>query len=109
MSAGFENKSKPDKTRRHTPISGDFAQASEAYFCARTTMHVTGDAAVTGRCNTPDSTVCGRYNDLWLRSAIGYVTPKDMLAGRHFAILAERDRRLEAARLQRQNRRRQAA
>jgi hypothetical protein len=42
-------------------------------------------------------------------SAIGYVTPKDMLAGRQRGIQAERDRKLEAARQQRQSRRRQAA
>ena len=31
-------------------------------------------------------------------TAIDYVTPADLLAGRHTAITAERDRRLEAAR-----------
>jgi transposase InsO family protein len=45
-----------------------------------------------------------RYNDSRLPSAIGYVTPADKLAGRDSAILAERDRKLEAAR----ERRRQA-
>ena len=38
------------------------------------------------------------YNFHRLHSAIGYVTPADRLAGRHEAIWAERDRRLEAAR-----------
>lgn len=33
-----------------------------------------------------------------LHSAIDHVTPADRLAGRHAAITAERDRRLEAAR-----------
>jgi putative transposase len=45
-----------------------------------------------------------RYNDSRLHSAIGYVTPADKLAGRDSAILADRDRKLEAAR----ERRRQA-
>jgi len=38
------------------------------------------------------------YNNVRLNSAIGYITPKDMLAGRQQAIQAERDRKLEAAR-----------
>jgi putative transposase len=42
-----------------------------------------------------------RYNTQRLHSAIGYVTPLDMLEGRQEAILAERDRKLEAAREQR--------
>src|SRR6266852_3313350 len=48
------------------------------------------------------------YNHVRLHSAIGYVTPNDMLTGRQAAIHAERDRRLEKARQQRQLRRRQA-
>ena len=50
-----------------------------------------------------------RYNNVRLHSAIGYVTPKDMLAGRQFEIHTERDRKLEAARQQRQSRCQQAA
>jgi transposase-like protein len=49
------------------------------------------------------------YNDVRLNSAIGYITPKDMLAGRQQEIHAERDRKLEEARKQRQIRRQQAA
>ena len=49
------------------------------------------------------------YNDVRLNSAIGYVTPKDTLAGRQQEIHTERDRKLEAARKQRQIRRQQAA
>jgi len=49
------------------------------------------------------------YNNVRLNSATGYITPKDMLAGRQQDILAERDRKLEAARKQRQIRRKQAA
>ncbi len=42
------------------------------------------------------------YNNVRLHSAIGYVTPKDRLAGRHHAIGAERDRKLAEARQRRQ-------
>jgi hypothetical protein len=48
------------------------------------------------------------YNHLRLHSAIGYVTPNDMLLGRQAAIHAERDRKLEKARQQRQLRRGQS-
>ena len=48
------------------------------------------------------------YNNVRLNSAIGYVTPKDVLAGRQQQILAERDRKLEAARQQSQSHRQQA-
>jgi putative transposase len=49
-----------------------------------------------------------RYNRVRLHSAIGYVTPQDMLAGRQAEIHAARDRKLEDARRQRQLRRQQA-
>ena len=49
-----------------------------------------------------------RYNTVRLHSAIGYVTPQDMLAGRQAEIHAARDRKLEQARRQRQLRRQQA-
>ena len=45
------------------------------------------------------------YNAIRLNSAIGYITPKDMLAGRPREIHAERHRKLEEARKQRQIRR----
>ena len=48
------------------------------------------------------------YNNVRLNSAVGYITPKDMLAGRHQEIHAERDRKLEVARKPRQIRRQQA-
>jgi transposase InsO family protein len=52
----------------------------------------------------------GHYNTRRLHSAIGYVTPADMLAGRAAEIHAERDRGLEEARRQRaENRQRQKA
>jgi hypothetical protein len=49
------------------------------------------------------------YNNVRLNSATGYITPKDILAGRQQEIHARRDRKLEAARKQRQIRRQQAA
>jgi putative transposase len=49
------------------------------------------------------------YNNVRLNSAIGYITPKDMLAGHQQEIHAERDRKLEAAREQRKNQRQRAA
>ena len=49
------------------------------------------------------------YNGVRLHSAIGYVTPQDMLAGRQAVIHAARDCKLEQARQQRQLRRQQAA
>jgi len=45
------------------------------------------------------------YNHVRLNSAIGYITPKDMLAGRQQEIQVDRDRKLEAAREHRKNRR----
>jgi putative transposase len=50
-----------------------------------------------------------RYNYLRLHYAIGYVTPKDMPAGHQQEIQAERDRKLDAAKEQRKNRRQRAA
>ena len=49
------------------------------------------------------------YNNVRLNSAIGYITPTDMLAGRQAEIHAQRDRKLEEARKQRQVRRQKAA
>ena len=49
------------------------------------------------------------YNNVRLNSAVGYITPKDMLAWRQQEIHSERDRKLEASRKQRQIRRQQAA
>ena len=44
-----------------------------------------------------------------LNSAIGYITPRDMLAGRQQKIHGERDRKLDADREQRRIRRQQPA
>jgi len=49
-----------------------------------------------------------RSNYIRLHSAISYVTPSDMLAGRQAQVHSERNRKLEEARQQRQLRRRQA-
>ena len=48
-------------------------------------------------------------NNVRLNRAIGYITPKDMLAGHQQEIQADRDRKLEAAREQQKNRRQRAA
>jgi transposase InsO family protein len=48
------------------------------------------------------------YNTVRLHSALGYVTPKDKLEGREAEIFAERDRKLEAARVRRRITRQQA-
>jgi putative transposase len=47
------------------------------------------------------------YNLVRLHSALGYVTPKDRLEGRHLEIYQARDRKLEAAREARRQRRAQ--
>jgi len=49
------------------------------------------------------------YNTVRLHSAVGFVTPADMLTGRQAEILAARDRKLEEAREQRKKRRQQQA
>ena len=51
----------------------------------------------------------GHYNNVRLNSATGYITPKDMSARRQQEIHAERDRKLEVARRQRQVRRQNSA
>jgi transposase InsO family protein len=45
------------------------------------------------------------YNTVRLHSALGYVTPQDRLEGRHLDIYAARDRKLEAARQRRRQKR----
>ena len=48
------------------------------------------------------------YNTVRLHSALGYITPKDKLAGTEKAIFDARDRKLEEARERRKHRRQQA-
>ena len=49
------------------------------------------------------------YNTVRLHSAIGFVTPADLLAGRQKEILEARDRKLEEARERRKKLRQKAA
>jgi putative transposase len=72
-------------------------------------VHPAGNAAVAGGWAALVEGYVEHYNNVRLNSAIGYITPKDMLAGRQQEIHAERDRKLEEARKQRQIRRQQAA
>ena len=69
----FHRTLKHDAVRKQTPLSKDDA------------LRVVGDFIL-------------HYNTVRLHSAIGYVTPHDLLAGRRDAIHTERDRKLEAAR-----------
>ena len=71
-------------------------------------MHSSWNAAVAGRRRLVKQYV-ERYNNVRLHSAIGYIAPADMLAGRQKQIHQERDRKLETARQQRQIRRQLAA
>jgi putative transposase len=71
---------KSEAIRRHVPLSFDDARRMIGNF-----VH--------------------HYNCERLHSAIGYVTPRDMLEGRREQIHRERDRKLEAARLARRERR----
>jgi putative transposase len=48
------------------------------------------------------------YNLVRLHSALGYITPRDRLEGRHLEIYQARDAKLEAARLRRQAKRQEA-
>ena len=59
-------------------------------------MHPAGNAAVAGRCPASGGGHVEHYNNVRLNSATGYITPKDMLAGRQREIHAERDRKLVA-------------
>jgi hypothetical protein len=64
---------------------------------AQRRVHPAGNATVAGRRAASVGGYVAHYNNVRLNSAIGYITPKDMLAGRQREIHAERDRKLEAA------------
>lgn len=68
-----------------------------------------GHATLAVGRRTADSPVCRYCNNVRLPSAVGYVTPMHMLAGRQKEIQAARDRKLEEACQKRQLRRRTAA
>jgi hypothetical protein len=72
----------------------------EKVYCIRTE---------TPLCLEDAQRIVARYvehsNTARLHSAIGYVTPKDKLEGREAVIFAERDRKLEAARERRKEKR----
>src|ERR1017187_3578654 len=72
-------------------------------------VHPAGNAAVAGRCAASGGGLRRALQQRPPEQRYGYITPKDMLAGRQQEIHGERDRKLEAARKQRQIRRQQAA
>jgi hypothetical protein len=72
-------------------------------------VHPAGNAFVTGRCAASGERLRRVLQRCCLNRAVGYITPKDMLAERQREIHAERDRKLEEARKQRQVGRQQAA
>ena len=55
--------------------------------------HPAGNAAVAGPCAESGGGYVEPYNNVRLNSAIGYITPRGMLAGRRQEIHAERDRK----------------
>ena len=75
---------------------------------AENRVHSAGNATVAGDARHLVKGYVEHYNNVRLNSAIAYITPKDMPAGRQQEIHSERDRKLEAARQQRQSRRQAA-
>ena len=71
-------------------------------------MSVTRESPTSARYGEERSAL-DHYNHIRLNSAVGYIPPMDTLPGSQQEIHAERDRKLEAAREQRQIRRQQAA
>jgi hypothetical protein len=72
---------------------------------AQERVHSACNATLARRCAALVEGCVKHYSNVRLNGAIGYITPKDMLAGRQQEIHTERDRKLEAARQQRQSRR----
>ena len=65
--------------------------------------------SLKGECIRPGTPLSREDARRLVEGYIGYITPKDMLAGRQQEVHTERDRKLEEARKQRQIRRQQAA
>ena len=84
-------------------VAAEAAASSRSRFCILSGERVGGGHPEPGCVFLADGGEGFRLN-----SAIGYIAPKDMLAGHQQEIHAERDRKLEAAREQRKNRRQQA-
>ena len=100
------------------PISGMTHVRTSPYYPQSNGKLERGHKSLQGECLrpgvplTPEDArrLIERYvNTVRLPSAIGFVTPSDILAGRREQIHAARDRQLEQARRQRQLRPRQAA
>ena len=73
-----------------------------------------GGARLWATCDLANGGLCRHVNNfgsnrVFGHYAVGYITPKDMLAARQQEIHAERDRKLDAARKMRKDRRQQAA
>jgi len=72
-------------------------------------VYPAGNTADAGGRAAPDQQYVDHYNTVRLHSAIGFITPADMLAGRQAEIHAARDRKLDEARRLRQQRRQRVA
>jgi hypothetical protein len=94
------------RTSPYYPQSNGKSNVSQI---AERRVHPAGNATVAGDARRLVDGYVEHYNDVRLNSAIGYITPKDMLAGRQQEIHAERDRKLEEARKQHKIRGQQAA
>jgi putative transposase len=108
-----------DRGRHRDHIAGSEGEvpgsAASHHLGQRPAVHRQGlqgvhsDLGNDARPNLAVSPAIDHYNNVHLNSATGYITPKDMLAGRQQEIHTERDRKLETVRKQSQIRRRQAA
>ncbi len=87
-----------DPHQNFTPLSPIEWKNRTLAQIAQRRVHRAGNAIVAGRCAASVEDYVEHYNNVRLNSAIGYITPKAILAGRQQEIHAERDRKLEAAR-----------